>query len=331
MNEGTASRRTHLRRAATLSLGLTALGFAGTAAAAPWPDKPVKIIVAFTAGGTTDIISRILGQELAERLKQPFVVENKPGAGGNIGTELTVRAAPDGYTITINSTGPIAVNPTLSPNLAYNPLTDLVPIVKVVDVPNVLVVPPSIGVDDFDQFIAYARRNVGKLNYGSTGVGTSSHLASYLLSREAKLDATHIPYKGAEALNDLIAGRVQYMFATIPSVIGHIRSGRLKPIAVSSAKRSRALPDVPTVADNVPGFAASSWFGMLGPAGMPQDIVVSLNRHVNEILARPDIEKRMVDLGADPDAGSPVDFGRFIREEHAKWKAVVIESKATKD
>jgi tripartite-type tricarboxylate transporter receptor subunit TctC len=227
-----------------------------------YPAKPVRIVVAFTAGGTTDILARSVGQQLTERLKQPFVIDNKPGAGGNIGTEIVVRSAPDGYTLIIDSVGPIAVNPTLYKGLTYNPLTDLVPIVQIADVPNVLVVHPSLGVKNFDEFVSYAKANPGKLNYGSTGIGTSSHLSGYMLSKRLGIEVTHVPYKGADALNDLLAGRLQFMFATIPSIIQHIQAGKVLPIAMSSAKRSRSLPAVPTVIESgLPGFEAGSWFG----------------------------------------------------------------------
>jgi tripartite-type tricarboxylate transporter receptor subunit TctC len=290
----------------------------------------VRVVVAFSAGGTTDILARSVGQQLAERLKQPFVVDNKPGGGGNIGTELVVRSAPDGYTLIVDSVGPIAVNPTLYKGLTYDPLTDLVPIVKIADVPNVLVVHPSLGVRNFEAFIAYAKANPGKLNYGSTGIGTSSHLSGYMLCKRVGIDATHIPYKGADALNDLLVGRVQFMFATIPSVIQHIQAGKLTPIAMSSAKRSRSLPDVPTVIENgLPGFEAGSWFGFFAPKGTPEPIVTQLNRTVNEILAVPSIERQLIREGADPVGGTPAEFGQFVQREYEKWKLIVRESGAT--
>ena len=295
-----------------------------------YPSKPVRIVVAFTAGGTTDILARSVGQQLTERLKQPFVIDNKPGAGGNIGTEIVVRSPPDGYTLIIDSVGPIAVNPTLYKNLSYNPLTDLVPIVQIADVPNVLVVHPSLGVKNFEEFIAYAKANPGKLNYGSTGVGTSSHLSGYMLGKRMGIDLTHIPYKGADALNDLLAGRLQFMFATIPSVIQYIQAGRVVPIAMSSAKRSRSLPDVPTLIESgLPGFEAGSWFGVFAPKGTPDTVVAQLNRTVNEIIAMPSIEKQMVGQGADPVGGTPAEFGQFVQREYEKWKVVVRESGAT--
>lgn len=295
-----------------------------------YPNRPVRIVVAFTAGGTTDILARSVGQQLTERLKQPFVIDNKPGAGGNIGTEIVVRSVPDGYTLIVDSVGPIAVNPTLYKGLSYNPLTDLVPIVQIADVPNVLVVHPSLGVKNFAEFVAYAKANPGKLNYGSTGIGTSSHLSGYMLSKRTGIDATHVPYKGADALNDLLAGRLQFMFATIPSVIQHIQGDKLLPIAISSAKRSRSLPDVPTVIESgLPGFEAGSWFGFFAPKGTPEPIIAQLNRTVNEILAMSSIEKQMIGQGADPVGGTPAEFGQFVQREYEKWKLVVRESGAT--
>src|SRR5437016_6929302 len=239
--------------------------------AEPYPSKPVRVVVAFSAGGTTDILARSVGQQLSERFRQPFIIDNKPGAGGNIGTEFVLRSVPDGYTLIVDSVGPIAVNPTLYKGLSYNPITDLIPIVQIADVPNVLVVHPSLGVKNFQELIAYAKANPGKLNYSSTGIGTSSHLSGSMLSKRAGIDAIHVPYKGADALNDLLSGRVQFMFATIPSVIQHIQAGRLIPIAVSSARRSRSLPEVSTVIENgLPGFEASSWFGFFAPKGTPE-------------------------------------------------------------
>jgi tripartite-type tricarboxylate transporter receptor subunit TctC len=315
--------------------GLAAIALMGLpiiAHAQTYPTRPVRVVVAFTAGGTTDILARSVGQQLSERLKQPFVIDNKPGAGGNIGTEFVVRSAPDGYTLIVDSVGPIAVNPTLYKGLTYDPLTDLVPIVKIADVPNVLVIHPSLGVRHFEGFIAYAKANPGKLNYSSTGIGTSSHLSGYMLCKRVGIDATHVPYKGADALNDLLVGRVQFMFATIPSVIQHIQAGKLVPIAMSSAKRSRSLPDVPTVIESgLPGFEAGSWFGFFAPKGTPEPIITQLNRTVNEILAMPSIEKQLIREGADPVGGTSVEFAQFVRREYEKWKVIVRESGATSE
>jgi tripartite-type tricarboxylate transporter receptor subunit TctC len=318
---------------------LAGLAAASIAAALPatghtqaWPTKPVRIVVAFTAGGTTDILARSVGAQLTERLKQPFVIDNKPGAGGNIGTEIVVRSPPDGYTLIVDSVGPIAVNPTLYKGLTYNPLSDLVPIVQIADVPNVLVVHPSLGVKTFDELVSYARANPGKLNYGSTGIGTSSHLSGYMLSKRSGIEVTHVPYKGADALNDLLAGRLQFMFATIPSVIAHIKAGNLVAVAVSSSSRSRSLPDVPTVADSgFPGFEAGSWFGLFAPRGTPPAIIAELNRATNEFIAERQVQARMIDEGADPAGGTPEQFGAFVRKEYEKWRTVVRESGAVVD
>jgi tripartite-type tricarboxylate transporter receptor subunit TctC len=303
-----------------------------SAAAQQYPTKPVKIVVAFTAGGTTDIMARMLAQKLTEKFRQPFVIENKPGAGGNLGTETVVRAPADGYTLIINSVGPMAVNPTLYKNLSYNPLTDLIPVAQISDVPNVLVVHPSLQVNDLKGLIAYAKSKPGQLNYASTGIGTSSHLSSFMLASRAGFEATHVPYKGAEALKDLLAGRIQFMFATIPSVIQHIRAGNLVAIGVSSARRSRSMPDVPTIAESgFPGFEAGSWFGIFAPRGTPPEIVAILNRATNEAIAEKTIEARMIEEGADPVAGTPEKFGAFVRGEYEKWRTVVKESGAVVD
>jgi tripartite-type tricarboxylate transporter receptor subunit TctC len=312
-------------------LGLAAIGlFARSvqAQAPSYPAKPVRVVVAFTAGGTTDVLARAVAQKLAESLKQPFVIENKPGAGGNLGTEFVVRSPPDGYTLMVNSVGPIAVNKTLFKSLSYDPLTDLVPIVQIADVPNVLVVPPDVPAKTLEEFIAYAKASPSKLSYGSTGVGTSSHLSSFMLSKRVGAETQHIPYKGADALNDLLAGRTQFMFATIPSVIGFIKAGRLRALAVSSAQRSRSLPDIPTVAEKgFPGFSAGSWFGFFAPKGTPAGVIDVINRAVNDAL--PSLEAQLIREGADPVGGSAAQFAQFTQQEFEKWRTIVRESGAT--
>jgi tripartite-type tricarboxylate transporter receptor subunit TctC len=298
-----------------------AIALAPWTARAGYPERPVKIVVAFTAGGTTDILTRAISNKISESLKQSFIIENRPGAGGNIGTEYVVRSAADGYTLLADSVGPIAVNSSLN-KLDYDPLVDLVPVVQFADVPNVLVVPPEAPVHNMAEFIKYAKAHSGKLNYSSTGIGTSSHLASYMLMQKIGVDATHIPYKGADALNDLLSGRVQFMFATIPSVIGQIKAGKLRPIAVSSLRRSASMPDVPAVAESgFPGFEAGSWFGLFAPKGTPREAVVALNRAVNAAL--PGLKEKMTAEGADPVGGTPEAFGEFTRKEQAKWSALV--------
>lgn len=318
------SRRTVLAAAALPVLAASPSAWSQAA----WPHKPVRVVVAFTAGGTTDILARAVGQRLAEKYKQPFVIDNKPGAGGNLGTEIVAKAPADGYTLIVNSVGPMAVNPSLYKNLPFDPLTDLVPVVQIADVPNVLVVHPSLPVRTFDEFVTYMRANAAKLNYGSTGTGTSSHLSGYMLGKRIGAMAQHVPYKGATALNDLIGGQIQFMFATIPSVIQHIQGGKLRALAVTSLKRSRSMPDVPTVAERgFPGFEAGSWFGFFAPKGTPAVVITELNRAVNEML--PSMEAQLVREGADPAGGTPEQFKQFQLREFEKWKAVVRESGAT--
>lgn len=297
------------------------LGLGSPALAQEYPQKPVKVIVAFTPGGTTDNLTRAVSNHLGQQLKQSFVVENRPGAGGNIGTEYVVRSAPDGYTLIVNSVGPIAVNPSMY-KLSYDPLTDLVPIVQIANVPNVLVVPAETPVKDIKQFLEFVKGRSGKLNYSSTGVGTSSHLSSAMLMDDLDVQATHIPYKGADALNDLLASRVDFMFATIPSVIGHIKSGRLRALAVSSKARSASLPQVPTIAENgFPDFDAGSWFGFFAPKGTPASVVARINQSVNAAL--PTLKDQMISEGADPVGGTAADFARFSQGEQQKWDTLV--------
>ena len=316
------------RLATTVALSLMTAGaasFAQAQGAANYPDRPVKIMVGFTAGGTTDIIARGIAGELNEKIKgASFIVENKPGAGGNLGTADIVKAAPDGYNLLMASVGPLTINPSLQ-NLAYNPLTDLVPIILVADVPNVLVMNPAKGIKNFKEFEAYAKANSGKLTYASTGVGTSAHLSSFVLMDLMKIKARHIPYKGHEALNDLLAGRTDFMFATIPSVIGQIKAGTLVPIVVSSVKRSRSMPNVPTVAENgFPGYSSGSWFGLLAPKGTPTAIIDKLNKEVNSIM--PKLEERFIAAGADPVGQSPKVFADFMANETAKWKKAIEDA-----
>lgn len=320
------------RRKALTHLALLPIAAAPVAWAQPadYPNRPVRVVVAFTAGGTTDILARAVSQRLTERFKQNFVIDNKPGGGGNIGTELAAKAPPDGYTLIVNSVGPMAVNPTLYKKLNINPLTDLVPVVQIADVPNVLVVHPSLPARTLEDFIAHAKANPGKLNYGSTGVGTSSHLSGFMLSKRVAAETTHVPYKGADALNDLLAGRLQFMFATIPSVIQHIQAGKLRALAVTSVRRSRSMPEVPTVVERgFPGFEAGSWFGFLAPRGTPEAVIQTLNQAVNEVM--PALEAQLVREGADPVGGSAAQFGQFIQKEFEKWRVIVRESGATAD
>jgi tripartite-type tricarboxylate transporter receptor subunit TctC len=293
-----------------------------------YPDKPIKIIVSFTAGGTTDILAREVANQMSIRWKVPVVVENKPGAAGNLGTEIVGRAAPDGYLLLANSIGPISINPTLFGNLAVNPQKALDPIAMLGDVPNILVVPASSGIKTWKEFQAFAKTNSGNLNYGSTGIGTTSHLISFLLSQKTGIEATHIPYKGAEATRDLIAGRLQFMFATAPSVIPLIKAGQLNAIAVSSKKRITAMPDLATLNELGVDIATGAWFGLFAPAGTNPAIVKKLNETVVSILEEPAIRAKLLSLGADPVLMNVQEFTKFVRGDFALWAPIVKASGA---
>jgi len=312
-----------------LLLAAPALLLPSRARAAPWPGRPVRIVVSFTAGGTTDIIARLVGNLLSERWGQPVVIENRPGAGGNIGTEYVVRSAPDGYTLLVGSVGPLAVNVSLYRNLPYDPRRDLTAVTLLAGVPNILVVAPDSPARSVADLVRLAKERPGTLSYGSTGVGTSSHLSGALLDQMAGVQTTHVPYRGAVALNDLLSRRLDFMFATIPSVIEQIRGGRLRALAVSSIRRSRSAPEVATMDElGFAGFDASSWFGVAGPAGLPADVVTRIAADSAAILRRPDIERQMVDQGADPVGNSPAEFAAHIDAETRRWAEVVRRSGA---
>jgi tripartite-type tricarboxylate transporter receptor subunit TctC len=300
----------------------------------PWPDRPIRLVVPTAPGGSQDLLARDFAQRLAPRLGQPVVVDNKPGAGGNIGAALVAKAKPDGYTLLMGSVGPLAINASLYPAMPYDNLKDFTPISLVVHVPNMLVVnPAAMPVHSFDEFVALLRANPGKYFFASTGTGTSSHLSGELLKTMAGVQATHVPYKGAVALNDLLAGeQVHFMFATIPSVIEFVRAGRLRALAVTSGQRSAAVPDVPTVAESgYPDFEASSWFALVGPADVPPEIAAKLQDEVVRALKIPEIRSKLVQLGADPVASTPQEFAAYLRAETAKWAKVVKASGAKPD
>lgn len=295
-----------------------------------FPTRPVRIVVAFTAGGTTDIIARLVGAQLERRWGQPVVIDNRPGAGGNIGTEHVVRSPPDGYTLLVGSVGPLAVNVSLYRNLSYDPRRDLAPVTLLAGVPNVLVVRPDFTARDVAGLVAEARRRPGALSYASTGAGTSSHLSGVMLDGMAGIGTVHVPYRGAVALNDLLAGRVEFMFATIPSVIEQIRSGRLRALAVTSTARSRSLPDVPTMVEaGYPEFDASSWFGIVAPARTPREVIDRIAEDAHAVLRDSAIERAMIEQGADPVGNGPEAFAAFIDREVTRWSAIVRASGAT--
>lgn len=318
----------------TIGAFLIAVAWVSGAHAQGYPTRPVAIVVGFTAGGSTDIITRLLAEDLRKSWGQSVIVENRPGAGGNIGAAYVAKANPDGYTLLMSSPGPLAINASLYSNLPYDHLRDFTPVTLVVHVPLVLVVNPrSVSATTFKAFLAEVRASPGKFFFASTGTGTSSHLAGELLKVQAGLDMTHVPYKGAVALNDVLSGEsVQCMFATIPSVMGHIRAGKLRAIAVTTAKRTAALPELPTIAESgYPDFEASSWFGLVGPRGLPREVVVKLQADIARALARPEMREKLTQHGVDPVGGTPEAFGEYMRAETAKWAKLVKSSGAKAD
>jgi tripartite-type tricarboxylate transporter receptor subunit TctC len=303
----------------------------GPVVAAPYPEKPVKLIVSWSPGGTTDILARIMAQGLTEKLGQTVLVENRPGGGNNIGTEFLIRSAPDGYTL--NMTNPAnAINATLYKNLPFNFINDTVPVAGIIRTPNVMVVTASLPVKNVEEFIAYCKANPTKVNMASSGSGSSIHLSGELFKIMTGCKMAHIPYKGAgPALNDLIAGQVQVMFDNLPSSAGFIKDGRIRALAVTTATREASLPNVPTIGETVPGYEASAWFGVSAPKGTPRDVVEKLNVAINQLLVDPKIQKRLSDLGGTPIPGTPEDFGKLIANETQKWEKVVKTSGATVD
>jgi tripartite-type tricarboxylate transporter receptor subunit TctC len=310
-------------RAFALCLTAATLGAVSNAAALDYPTRPVRWIVPYPAGGTTDIVARIIGAWLSERLGQQFIVENKPGAGNNIGTAEVVRAAPDGYTVLLVNPAN-AINTTLYQKLAFNFMKDIAPVAGFMRVPNVMEVTPSFPANTVAEFITYAKANPGKINWASSGNGTSVHLSGELFKIMTGVQLTHVPYRGsAPALTDLISGTVQVMFDNMPSSLPHIQAGKLRALAVTTAQRSEALPNVPTVAETVPGYEASAFFGMGVPHDTPAEVIDKLNKEINAGLADPRIKAKLADLGGMLIAGSPQDFGKVVAEETEKWAKVI--------
>jgi tripartite-type tricarboxylate transporter receptor subunit TctC len=293
------------------------------ARAQAYPSRPVRIIVGFAPGAGTDIVARLMGQWLSERLGQQFIVENRPGAASNIGTEVVVRAPADGYTLLIFG-APAAINATLYDKLNFNFIRDIAPVGSIGSVPNVIVVHPSVPAKTVPELITYAKGNPGRLNMASGGIGTPQHVAGELFKMMTGTNIIHVQYRGgAPALTDLLGGQVQVMFATMPSSIGYIRAGKVRLLAITSATRLDALPDVPTVAEFVPGFEASSWYGVGAPKNTPAEIIGMLNKEINAALADPKMSARFADLGGTPLVGSSADFGKHIAEETEKWAKVI--------
>jgi tripartite-type tricarboxylate transporter receptor subunit TctC len=312
------------RRFLHLAAGASALpAVSRIARAQSYPTRPVHLIVPFAPGGTTDILARLMGQWLSERLGQQLIIENRPGAGSNIGTEAVVRAPADGYTLLMVSIT-AAVNATLYDNLNFNFIRDIAPLASIMRVPNVMEVNPSVTARTVPEFIAYAKANPGKINMASVGNGSSPHVFGELFKAMTCIDMVHVPYRGgAPALTDLLGGQVQVMFDNVTNSIEYIRAGRLRPLAVTTASRSEALPDIPTIGEFVPGYEASAWFGVGAPKSTPAEIIDKLNKEVNAALADAKVRARLADLGSVPMPMTPAEFGKFIGDETEKWGKVV--------
>jgi len=308
---------------------VAAAALAQLACAQSWPSKPIRYVVPFPPAGATDILARIVAEKISGPLGQQVVVENRAGAAGNLGMELVARSAPDGYTV-VMSTAAQSINETLYPKLSFSLARDFAPIALVAHVPNIMEVHPSVPAKTVKEFIALAKAHPGQINYASSGSGTSIHLSAELFMMMTGVRMVHVPYKGSgPALTDLMAGQVSVMFDNLPSSMVYIKAGRLRPLAVTTRTRYPGLPDIPTVAEaGVPGYEAIAWFGMLGPAALPRDVVMRLNTEVNRAIQLPDVAERLAQQGAIPEAMTPENFGAFIRGEIAKWAKVVKASGA---
>jgi len=312
------------RRLLHLATGAATLPAAWRVAKAEsYPTRPVRLIISFPAGGPNDVVARLLGQSLSERLGQPFIIENRSGAGGTVGTEVVVRASPDGYTLLQVNT-PNAINATLYDNLTYNFIRDIVPVASIMRTPLVMEVNPSFPTKTIPEFIAFAKANPGKINMASGGNGTPGHVAGELFKMMAGVSMVHVPYRGgAFALTDLLGGQVQVLIDPIPASIGYLRAGKLHALAVTTTTRSDVLADVPTVNEFVPGYEASAWYGIGAPRGTPTEIIDRLNSAINACLAEPVLKARLADVGGMPFSSSPAQFGNFIAAETEKWAKVI--------
>jgi tripartite-type tricarboxylate transporter receptor subunit TctC len=319
-------RRAALSLAATLAI----LTPHAAAAADAYPAKPIRFVVAFPPGGGTDIIARSIAQKLSERLEQQVVVDNRPGAGGNIGTDIVAKSAPDGYTMLMGSAGPLAINASLFAKMPFDPIRDLAPVTLAASTPNVLVVHPSLKAATVNELIALAKARPGEINFASSGHGTPAHLAGELFNSMAGVKLVHVPYKGAApALADLLGGQVQLMFSTMPPALPHVKDGKLRALAVTSLKRSRATPELPTVDEAaLPGFEANTWHGVVVPAGTPAAVVVRLNREIVAILHMPEVVERLSGQGAEALGSTPEEFAAYIKSETLKWAKAVRDSGA---
>src|SRR4051812_39062775 len=305
---------------------------ASSAAAQTYPSKPIKIVVPFPAGGIADLYARLIGARLSDAWSQPIVIENRTGAGGNIGADVVAKSAPDGYTLVMGTFGTHAVNVSLFSSMPYDPVKDFAPIILVLEAEGLLVVHPSVPAQNVPELIAYGRANPGKLTFASAGMGTASHLAGELFKTMAHVEMTHVPYKGnVPAITDMLAGQTSLLFGTMPTVLPHAKTGKLRALATIGTTRSAAAPELPTVAETLPGFDVNNWVGLLAPAGTPNDIVRKWNTEVNRIMQGADIKQRLITEGARYSPNTPEQFAAFIKSEIAKWAPVVKASGARVD
>ena len=305
----------------------------GQSPGTPYPTKPIRFVVPYPAGAGNDLLARMMGQKMAERFGQPVIIENRPGAGGNIGLDFVARAAPDGYTIAIADTGPLAINATLYPKLPFNVQRDFTPVISLVTFQYLLLVNPAVKAGSLTELVALAKSEPGKLNYASVGNGSFVHLATELFKSRVGIDMTHVPFKASpEALQSVVSGETQVMFVNVQASAPLIRAEKLRALAVTSSKRSAAAPDLPTMTElGYKNFDITSWFGLMAPAGTPAPIIDKINAAVNKALAKPDVQKRLADLGADVQQLSPAEFGAFVKKEVDTWGPIVKSSGATAD
>ena len=310
-----------------------ALALALPVAAQAYPSKPIRFVVPYPAGGPLDSVARLLAQKVGESVKQPVVVDNKPGAGGNIGADLVAKSPPDGYTILMGAVATHAINPTLYASMPYDAARDFTPITQVASTPNVLVVNPAVPATDVKSFVAHAKANPGKLNFGSGSTGSAGHLAGELFNAQAGVKMTHVPYKGAApAMQDLLGGRIDLMFDNLASSLAQVKAGKVRALAVTTARRSSLAPELPTIAESgLPDFDISTWFGVFAPAGVPREVVDRLHAEFTRALAAPDVREKMLALGAEPVGTRPEEFAAYIRREADKYARVIKASGAKAD
>ncbi|MET0311404.1 MAG: tripartite tricarboxylate transporter substrate binding protein [Burkholderiaceae bacterium] len=315
-----------------LFIAAAALVFASAAFAQPFPSKPIRLVVPFPAGGATDIFARALSQKLGEKIGASIVVENRPGAGGTIGSDLVAKAAPDGYTLLLATSSTHTIGPALNPRMPYDAVADFTPICHVGNAPSIMLVPNSSPAKTVREWIDYARKNPGKLNYASSGNGTIVQLTAELFKSQAGVFMVHIPYKGtALAIPDLASGKVDVLFDSLPTGLPHVREGRLRALAVTSAKRTSMAPDLPAIAEVLPGYESNTWFGLYGPKALPPELAARVNTAANQALADAETKDKLARLGIEPVGGTPAQFSQMLAADSGKWRKIITERKITAD